>query len=140
MAEPRRLANHLGDIGAICNDAAFALMLAHCGVLREQVLRAAGAAFGHRLMRDRIVHGGVAADLDSNGKAGLRELHAELSRKFPLWWNSTTIPPRFKTERSALARWVTSLPANMAQAVLSGEQLAAASTPDVTLPTHRTTN
>ena len=41
MAELERLANHLGDIGAICNDAAFALMQAHCGVLREQVLRAA---------------------------------------------------------------------------------------------------
>ena len=36
MAELERLANHLGDIGAICNDAAFALMLAHCAVLREQ--------------------------------------------------------------------------------------------------------
>ncbi|MFS8055885.1 NADH-quinone oxidoreductase subunit C [Rhizobium sp. BR 317] len=83
MAELERLANHLGDIGAICNDAAFALMLAHCGVLREHVLRAVGAAFGHRLMRDRIVPGGVAADLDGNGQAGLRVLHAELSRKFP---------------------------------------------------------
>lgn len=83
MAELERLANHLGDIGAICNDAAFALMLAHCGVLREQVLRAADAAFGHRLMRDRIVPGGVAADLDGNGKAGLRALHTEISRTFP---------------------------------------------------------
>ena len=45
MAELERLANHLGDIGAICNDAAFALMHAHCGVLREQVLRAAAACF-----------------------------------------------------------------------------------------------
>ena len=43
MAELERLANHLGDIGAICNDASFALMHAHCGVLREQVLRAADA-------------------------------------------------------------------------------------------------
>ena len=53
MAELERLANHFGDIGAICNDAAFALMLAHCGVLRERVLRAAAACFGHRLMMDR---------------------------------------------------------------------------------------
>lgn len=63
MAELERLANHLGDIGAICNDAAFALMLARCGMLREQVLRAAKAAFGHRLMMDRIIPGGVAVDL-----------------------------------------------------------------------------
>ena len=44
MAELERLANHLGDIGAICNDASFSLMHAHCGILREHVLRAANAA------------------------------------------------------------------------------------------------
>ena len=64
MAELERIANHLGDIGAICNDAAFALMHAHCGVLRELVLRAADSCFGHRLMMDRIVPGGVASDLE----------------------------------------------------------------------------
>ena len=53
MAELERIANHFGDIGAICNDAAFALMHAHTGVLRERVLRAAEACFGHRLMMDR---------------------------------------------------------------------------------------
>jgi Ni,Fe-hydrogenase III large subunit len=83
MAEVERLANHLGDIGAICNDASFSLMLAHCGVLRERVLRAADAAFGHRLMRDRIVPGGVAADLDENGVAVLIGLVAEIRRRFP---------------------------------------------------------
>ena len=67
MAEFERLANHLGDIGAICNDAAFSLMHAHCGVLRERVLRAADIAFGHRLMRDRIKPGGVTADLGHAG-------------------------------------------------------------------------
>lgn len=83
MAELERLANHLGDIGAICNDAAFSLMLAHCGVLRERVLRAADIAFGHRLMRDRIVPGGVVADLDDIGITALRELLAEIRCRFP---------------------------------------------------------
>src|SRR5437773_2228591 len=63
MAELERIANHLGDIGAVCNDAAFALMHAHTGVLRELVLRASQTAFGHRLMMDCIVPGGVAVDL-----------------------------------------------------------------------------
>src|SRR5258706_6597871 len=40
LAELERLANHLGDIGAICNDASFTLIHAHCSVLRESVLRA----------------------------------------------------------------------------------------------------
>jgi Ni,Fe-hydrogenase III large subunit len=83
MAELERLANHLGDIGAICNDASFALMHAHCGVLRERVLRAADATFGHRLMRDCIVPGGVAADLTENGATQLSALAAEIARRFP---------------------------------------------------------
>ncbi|MDQ0394403.1 hydrogenase large subunit [Labrys monachus] len=83
MAELERLANHLGDIGAVCNDAAFPLMLAHCGVLRERVLRASDAAFGHRLMRDRIVPGGTAADLAEDGAAAIRALLANIRARFP---------------------------------------------------------
>jgi Ni,Fe-hydrogenase III large subunit len=83
MAELERLANHLGDIGAICNDAAFALMHAHCGVLRELTLRAADNCFGHRLMMDRIVPGGVASDLTPEGVAAIRELLAQIRRRFP---------------------------------------------------------
>ncbi|NKC32614.1 hydrogenase large subunit [Falsiroseomonas selenitidurans] len=63
MLEQERLANHLNDWGFICNDAAFAFPLARLGLLREAVLRANAAAFGHRLMMDRVVPGGVAADL-----------------------------------------------------------------------------
>ena len=63
MAELERIANHFGDIGAICNDASFSLMHAHCGILREETLQHADACFGHRLMMDRIVPGGVTADL-----------------------------------------------------------------------------
>ncbi|MBI4921533.1 MAG: NADH-quinone oxidoreductase subunit C [Devosia nanyangense] len=83
MAELERLANHFGDIGAICNDAAFALMNAHTGMLREQVLRAADTAFGHRLMRDRIVPGGLAVDLDQAGGAAIEALIGEARRRFP---------------------------------------------------------
>ena len=38
--ELERLANHFGDIGAVCNDASFSLMHASCSLLRERVLRA----------------------------------------------------------------------------------------------------
>ena len=83
MAELERIANHLGDFGAICNDAAFSIMLAHCGVLREHVLRCAAACFGHRLMMDRIVPGGVAADLSVEGAAALQALLATLRARLP---------------------------------------------------------
>jgi Ni,Fe-hydrogenase III large subunit len=74
MAELERLANHFGDIGAICNDAAFSLMLAQCGIIRERLLRASAACFGHRLMMDRVTPGGVAVDLSPEGADSLRAL------------------------------------------------------------------
>ncbi|MGE0417109.1 MAG: hydrogenase expression protein HypE, partial [Acetobacteraceae bacterium] len=83
MGELERIANHLGDFGAICNDASFSVMLAHCAVLREQVLRCAAACFGHRLMMDRVVPGGVAIDLDEAGMARIRALAQELDTKLP---------------------------------------------------------
>jgi Ni,Fe-hydrogenase III large subunit len=83
MAELERLANHFGDIGAICNDASFALMHAQCGILRERVLRAAQACFGHRLMMDVIVPGGVACDLNRQGIAKLQALLSEIRKVFP---------------------------------------------------------
>ena len=83
MAELERIANHLGDIGAICNDAAFTLMHAHCGVLRERVLRACAVAFGHRLMMDRIVPGGVALDPSDDGLAAIRSALGEIDGRFP---------------------------------------------------------
>ncbi|MCB1496930.1 MAG: nickel-dependent hydrogenase large subunit [Bauldia sp.] len=83
MAELERIANHLGDIGAICNDAAFAIMLAHCAVLRERVLRFAADAFGHRLMMDRIVPGGVGTDLGAEDVTALRGLIKTIRRDFP---------------------------------------------------------
>jgi Ni,Fe-hydrogenase III large subunit len=83
MAELERLANHFGDIGAICNDASFSLMYAHCGALREHVLRTAEACFGHRLMMDRVVPGGTAVDVGSDGTRIIRKLIDTVRRNFP---------------------------------------------------------
>jgi Ni,Fe-hydrogenase III large subunit len=83
MAELERLANHFGDFGAVCNDASFSLIYAHCGVLRELVLRAAHACFGHRLMRDCVVPGGTSVDLDQDGIALLHALLRDVRQKFP---------------------------------------------------------
>jgi Ni,Fe-hydrogenase III large subunit/Ni,Fe-hydrogenase III component G len=83
MAELERIANHVGDIGAACNDAAFALIHAHTAVLRERVLRQSSASFGHRLMMDKIMPGGVAIDLDRAGAEGIRSLMATIRQAFP---------------------------------------------------------
>ncbi len=83
FAELERLANHLGDIGAICNDASFALMHALCSVLRENVLRASNTAFGHRLMRDIIVPGGVTRDLSNEGREIIQATLDIIRLRFP---------------------------------------------------------
>ncbi len=83
LAELERAANHLGDIGAICNDAAFSMLHAHCAMLREEVLRASADCFGHRLMMDRIVPGGVSADLEAAGAERLHALVRLVRQRFP---------------------------------------------------------
>ena len=83
MAELERLANHFGDIGAVCNDAAFAIMHAQLGYLREQVLRTADRCFGHRLMMDCVVPGGVRSNLAAEAVDALRALLALVRRQFP---------------------------------------------------------
>jgi Ni,Fe-hydrogenase III large subunit len=83
MAELERLHNHLNDWGFICNDASFAWPHARCGILREGVLRAAAAAFGHRLMMDRVVPGGVAEDLRPGGAEAIRAALAAVAAEVP---------------------------------------------------------
>jgi Ni,Fe-hydrogenase III large subunit len=82
MAELERMANHFGDIGAICNDAAFALLHSHCGIFRERVLAASDAVFGHRLMMDEILPGGVRHDIAADGARALLALLDELAPRF----------------------------------------------------------
>jgi Ni,Fe-hydrogenase III large subunit/Ni,Fe-hydrogenase III component G len=83
MAELERVANHLGDFGAICNDASFVILHAHCGILRERVLRAVDAAFGHRLMMNCIVPGGLTADIRSGGISAVRTAMSHVRRGVP---------------------------------------------------------
>ena len=101
MAELERLANHFGDIGAICNDASFSLIHAHLGALRERVLRASQACFGHRLMSDRVIPGGVAVDLEQPGIAAIRTLFAIIRDEFPelvsLYENTASLQDRTVT-------------------------------------------
>ncbi len=80
--ERERIANHLGDIGAICNDVAFAFMLYQTMRLKELLLRANKQLFGHRFMMDRIVPGGVAVNIDAQAKEDIIREMEYLSKEF----------------------------------------------------------
>ncbi|WP_454766502.1 hydrogenase large subunit [Cupriavidus campinensis] len=73
MLERERVANHLGDLGALGNDAGLAFGLAQFSRLREDWQRMSGEAFGHRLMMDAVVPGGVAPDLAPSMPDRLRQ-------------------------------------------------------------------
>jgi Ni,Fe-hydrogenase III large subunit/Ni,Fe-hydrogenase III component G len=79
--ERERVANHLGDLGYLGNDAGFAFGLAQFSRLKEDLLRVNARAFGHRFLMDIVVPGGVARDLDAEAAAALRAQCGNLARE-----------------------------------------------------------
>jgi len=87
LAEGERIANHLGDMGAICNDVAFIFAQMQFTRLRELWLRTNAKVFEHRLLMDRIIPGGVVCDLSEAScaliKQDIVQLRKELSEIMP---------------------------------------------------------
>jgi Ni,Fe-hydrogenase III large subunit/Ni,Fe-hydrogenase III component G len=81
LLERERVANHLGDLGALGNDAAFGFALTQFSRLREDWLRENRESFGHRLLMDCIRPGGVGKDLDADACARLRSQVVHITRE-----------------------------------------------------------
>jgi Ni,Fe-hydrogenase III large subunit/NADH:ubiquinone oxidoreductase subunit C len=101
MAERERIANHMGDIGASCNDVGFSFALVQFSRLRELWQRQNAAVFGHRLLMDRVIPGGVACDLKPGILSVLREELAEVRRQveelMPMLLEYPSLQDRFRT-------------------------------------------
>jgi Ni,Fe-hydrogenase III large subunit/Ni,Fe-hydrogenase III component G len=80
LLERERVANHLGDLGFLGNDAALAFGLAQFLRLKEDWLRTHHALFGHRYLMDAIIPGGVARDLTPEGAGRLRDEMGEIEK------------------------------------------------------------
>jgi len=78
--EHERIANHLGDLGALGNDAGFAFGLTQFSRLKEDLLRNNATVFGARYLLDYILPGGVATDLPGYAHGLLIGHYAELER------------------------------------------------------------
>lgn len=61
--ELERIANHLGDVGALGNDAGFAFGLTQFSRIKEDLLRTVKRAFGQRYLLDAVVPGGTRVDI-----------------------------------------------------------------------------
>ncbi len=83
MGELERIANHLGDCGAIAGDASFAYLPTRFTLHREAILRAGAAAFAHRLMMDIVIPGGVALDIAPAGADAILPALAAIEAELP---------------------------------------------------------
>lgn len=79
LLERERIANHLGDLGALGNDAGLAFGLAQFSRLKEDWLRLNRQLFGHRYLMDCIIPGGVTTDLDGAGIKALLEQSRQIA-------------------------------------------------------------
>src|SRR5690606_8777660 len=98
LAERERIANHLGDVAAICNDVAFAFAYYQLTRLRERVLRENAQLFGHRLLMDRVVPGGTGVDIDAAAAqrmaANLRDIAREATQLLRVLEDSESLEDR----------------------------------------------
>jgi len=79
--ELERLANHLGDLGALGNDAGFAFGLSQFSRLKEQLLRMTHATLGARYLMDSVIPGGVSCDISAHDAQRLGECVGSIARE-----------------------------------------------------------
>ncbi len=100
LAERERIANHLGDIGAICNDVGFAFAQYQLSRLRELWQRQNQAIFGHRLLMDLLTPGGVTVDLNmidaTNMREEINQLRIEIEELLPLLLEYPSLQDRLR--------------------------------------------
>ena len=101
LCERERIANHCGDIGAICNDVGFAFALVQFSTLRERIQRLNYELFGHRLLMDCITPGGVRQDISAAGidkiLAEQDMLYTEVAELMPMILEYPSLQDRLRT-------------------------------------------
>jgi Ni,Fe-hydrogenase III large subunit/Ni,Fe-hydrogenase III component G len=98
--EHERLANHLGDLGALGNDAGFAFGLTQFSRMKEDLLRINHTCFSARYLMDFVVPGGVASDLSNDAPQLLldryRSLEADVIGMRNTYDNHAGVQDRFR--------------------------------------------
>ena len=101
LAELERIANHIGDIGAIMGDTGFNFGGAHCARLRETVLQTNEKITGSRFLRGTIQIGGANVNLTHETKQDmllwLDTLQADFDQIIAIAEKSNSLLNRLKT-------------------------------------------
>ena len=100
LLERERIANHLGDLGALGNDAGLGFGLSQFGRLKEDLLRRNRTHFGVRYLFDLVAPGGVRATLDDTAIRDLldenRILSAEVAELQKIYDDHGGLQDRFQ--------------------------------------------
>jgi len=84
MGALERIATHLDDLGTLAGMVGSAQAHGRCGLRQEYLRRSLEAAFGHRLMMDCVVPGGVAGDADANALSALHQVLSAMRAEVPI--------------------------------------------------------
>src|ERR1039458_3215614 len=82
LLELERIANHIGDAGAIANDVGFVIANAHAGRVRELVLDLNETLTGSRVLRGMVAIGGVRRDWQREQVEAIEKTLAVVEREF----------------------------------------------------------
>ena len=98
--ELERLANHIGDLGALANDVGYLPTASYCGRIRGDLLNMTALLCGNRFGRGLVRPGGAGFDADEARLAQLRERLdqslKDVTSAVNLLWNTSSVRARFE--------------------------------------------
>jgi Ni,Fe-hydrogenase III large subunit/Ni,Fe-hydrogenase III component G len=98
--ELERLHNHIGDVGAICNDVAYAAALSHCGRMKENIMQINDQLTGSRFLRGVNQVGGIAIDLSQDQLNlvvhRLKAIHTDFADLSRIIFNNASLTDRLE--------------------------------------------
>jgi Ni,Fe-hydrogenase III large subunit len=102
--ELERIANHIGDLGALAGDVAFLPTASFCGRIRGEYLNMTAELCGNRFGRGLVVPGGVKFDLEPERADKIIQwidrVYPELKNALDLMFDCPTVLDRFENTGS----------------------------------------